>query len=35
MSKQDLFARFDSEECGLVVMDGYEDCIVGVVEQFG
>ena len=29
----DLFAGFDTEE--LVVMDGYDDCIVGVVERFG
>ena len=29
----DLFAGFDPDE--LMVMDGYDDCIVGVVERFG
>jgi len=29
----DLFAGFDPEE--LMVMDGYDDCIIGVVERFG
>lgn len=31
----DLFAGFDPEEYDLLVMDGYDDCIVGVVEGFG
>jgi hypothetical protein len=31
----DLFGGFDPEEHDLVTMDGYDDCIVGVVEQFG
>lgn len=31
----DLFAGFDPDEHGLVVMDGYNDCIIGVVERFG
>lgn len=31
----DLFAGFDPEEMGLVVMTGFDDCVVGVVEQFG
>ena len=29
----DLFAGFDADK--LMVMDGYDDCIVGVVERFG
>jgi hypothetical protein len=29
------FAGFDPEEFDLTVMDGYDDCIVGVVERFG
>ena len=31
----DLFAGFDPDECELLVMDGYDDCIVGVVERCG
>jgi len=31
----DLFAGFDPDECELMVMDGYDDCIVGVVERYG
>jgi hypothetical protein len=30
---KDLFSGFDPDE--LLVMDGYDDCIVGVVERFG
>ena len=30
-----LFAGFDPDEFNLLVMDGYEDCIVGVVERCG
>jgi hypothetical protein len=30
-----LFAGFDPEECELITMDGYDDCILGVVERFG
>ena len=35
MSTRKEIAGFDSEEFGLVVMDGYDDCILGVVERFG
>jgi hypothetical protein len=31
----DLFAGFDPEEHNLTVMDGYDDCIAGVVERYG
>lgn len=31
----DLFAGFDPDEHDLVIMDGYDDCIVGVVERCG
>lgn len=31
----DLFAGFDPDEHDLLTMDGYDDCIVGVVERFG
>lgn len=31
--RQELFAGFDPDE--LTIMDGYDDCIVGVVERFG
>jgi len=31
----DLFAGFDPDEHELLIMDGYDDCIVGVVERFG
>jgi hypothetical protein len=31
----DLFAGFDSEENEFITMDGYDDCIVGIVERFG
>jgi len=31
----DDIAGFDSEEFGLIKMDGYDDAIVGVVERFG
>jgi len=30
-----LFAGFDPDEFNLLVMDGYDDCIVGVVERCG
>jgi len=30
---KDLFSDFDPDH--LLVMDGYDDCIVGVVERFG
>ena len=30
---KDLFSGFDPDY--LLVMDGYDDCIVGVVERFG
>ncbi len=31
----EMFGGFDPEEHALKTMDGYDDCIVGVVEQFG
>ena len=31
----DLFAGFDPDEHELMTMNGYDDCIVGVVERFG
>lgn len=31
----DLFAGFDPDNCVFLTMDGYDDCIVGVVERFG
>lgn len=31
----DLFAGFDPDEHKFMTMDGYDDCIVGIVEQFG
>lgn len=31
----DPFAGFDPDEHELLVMDGYTDCIVGVVERYG
>lgn len=31
----DLFAGFDPDEHEMLAMDGYNDCIVGVVERFG
>jgi len=31
----DLFGDFDPEEHDMLTMDGYDDCIVGVVERFG
>lgn len=33
MKKDKLFAEFDNDE--LLVMDGYDDCIVGIVERLG
>jgi len=30
-----LFAGFDPYEFDLLVMDGYDDCIIGVVERCG
>jgi len=30
-----LFAGFDPDEFNLLVMDGYDDCIIGVVERCG
>ena len=30
-----LFAGFDPDEFDLLVMDGYDDCIIGVVERCG
>lgn len=35
MTEIDLFAGFDPDDCELLTMDGYHDCIVGIVEQFG
>ena len=34
-NESDLFAGFDPEEHNLLTMDGYDDCIIGVVERFG
>lgn len=31
----DLFCGFDPDEHKLVTMDGYDDCIVGIVERYG
>jgi len=31
----DIFGGFDPDEHDLLLMDGYDDCIVGVVEQYG
>lgn len=31
--KPDLFAGYDENE--LLIMNGYDDCIIGIVEQFG
>lgn len=31
----DLFAGFDPDEHELLTMNGYDDCIVGIVERFG
>jgi len=31
----DLFAGFDPDEHEMLTMDGYDDCIVGVVERYG
>lgn len=33
MKKDKLFAEFDTDE--LLIMDGYDDCIVGIVERPG
>ena len=30
-----LFGDFDPDEITLMVMEGYDDCIIGVVERFG
>ena len=30
-----LFAGYDPEDQDLITMDGYDDCIVGVVTRFG
>lgn len=30
-----LFAGFDPKDYDFLVMDGYDDCIIGVVERFG
>jgi len=35
LKSTDLFAGFDPDEHELLTMDGYDDCIVGVVERFG
>lgn len=35
LSCTDLFAGFDPDEHELLTMDGYDDCIVGIVERFG
>jgi hypothetical protein len=32
---QDILAGFDPDENEMLLMDGYDDCIVGVVERFG
>lgn len=31
----DLFAGFDPNQYELMMMDGYDNCILGVVERFG
>jgi hypothetical protein len=31
----ELFAGFDPDEHKFLTMDGYDDCIAGVVERFG
>jgi hypothetical protein len=30
-----LFSGFDPKDYDFIVMDGYDDCIIGVVERFG
>ena len=35
LKSTDLFAGFDPDEHELLTMDGYDDCIVGVVERYG
>ena len=35
IARPDLFAGFDPDEHEMLTMDGYNDCIVGVVERFG
>jgi hypothetical protein len=34
-SLRDLFGDFESESEEILIMPGYDHCIVGVVEQFG
>ena len=31
----DAFAGFDPDEHELILMDGYDDCIIGIVERCG
>ena len=35
ISCSDLFAGFDPNEHEMLTMDGFDDCIAGVVERFG
>jgi hypothetical protein len=35
LTQIDAFAGFNAEDHDLIVMDGYDDCIVGVVERCG
>ena len=35
LKSTDLFAGFDPDEHEMLTMDGYDDCIVGVVERYG
>jgi len=35
MSDHDLFAGFDPDDQQLLTMDGYDSCILGVMERFG
>lgn len=34
MTREEILERFDEDE-ELMFMDGYDDCIVGIVERFG
>jgi len=31
----DLFAGFDPDEHEMLTMDGFDDCIIGVMERYG
>lgn len=35
LETDDLFAGFDPDEHDLLCMDGYDDCIAGIVERYG